>query len=108
MTHKTLEYWLSCNFRLQELFLVAGANAECHATAVPPGVFLFASGRKPVLDAANKAKASKLLADIFTEPDGNASEGTPAESQRLLRQVDLEEGCSHDQAFLSRNVILTR
>ena len=87
---------------------MAGANAECHATAVPPGVFLFASGRKPVLDAANKAKASKLLADIFTEPDGNASEGTPAESQRLLRQVDLKKIAVMTKLFPSRDVILTR
>lgn len=40
--------------------------------AVPPGVFTFASGRKPAIHASSEARAHEILADLFFEASGNA------------------------------------
>ena len=57
---------------LESLFLVtAGAEASWIPENAQPGIFTFANGRKPVINAAKKAAASKLLADIFLEQPGD-------------------------------------
>ncbi len=57
---------------LESIFLVtAGAEASWMPENAQPGVFTFANGRKPVINAAKKAAASKLLADIFLEQPGD-------------------------------------